>query len=203
MAMMMSSSGSPLVRASKAFGRLLSVVTLAVFTALPHGQVVAQEDNNIGILVVDMQKVQRDAAASVSVTEQIAVLRSELGAAIAKRSEAINREETELAKERDKLTAEELRTLARQFERKVFAHRDFEQQETTKLQLLQAQARAAIRGRIIPILTSVMRERNAQIMLDKTQVVLSNEALDVTDEVLNRLNEALPTLILSPPRDPE
>ncbi len=203
MAMMMSSSGSPLARASKAVGHLLFVGMLFVSAALPLNQVMAQADVNIGILVVDMQKVQRDAAASVSVTEQIAALRAELGAVISKRSEAINREETELAKERNKLTADELRTLAREFERKVFAHRDFEQQETTKLQLLQAQARAAIRGQIIPILTSVMRERNAQVMLDKNEVVLSKDALDVTNEVLTRLNKALPTLILSPPRDPE
>ncbi len=203
MAMMMSSSGSPLARASKAFEHLLFVGMLFVSAALPLNQVMAQADVNIGILVVDMQKVQRDAAASVSVTEQIAALRAELGAVISKRSEAINREETELAKERNKLTADELRTLAREFERKVFAHRDFEQQETTKLQLLQAQARAAIRGQIIPILTSVMRERNAQVMLDKNEVVLSKDALDVTNEVLTRLNKALPTLILSPPRDPE
>jgi len=90
------------------------------------------------------------------------------------------------------MTANELRARAREFEKKVFAHRDFEQREAAKLQLIQARARAAIRGQIIPILADLMRERNAQIMLDKTQVVLSKESLDVTEIVIDRLNKAMP-----------
>jgi len=200
---MMSSSASPQARVSKTLRQFSTATAIVAFFMLSLASVMAQESANIGVLVVDMQKAQRDGAASLSVTEQIATLRSELESIISERSKEISREEAELAEERRQLTASELRARAREFEKKVFAHRDFEQREAAKLQLIQAQARAAIRGQIIPILADVLREQNAQIMLDKSQVVLSKETLDVTDEVIARLNEAMPTMVLTPLREPE
>ncbi len=200
--MMMNSSALRQVQGSRFPFRIFIAGLMAYVSVFAANYALAQDERDIGILVIDMQKVQRDAAASVSVAAQIAELRDELEAIIAERSQEISREETELADERGQLTIEELRTRARAFERKVFAHRDFEQQETAKLQLLQAKAREAIRGRMLPILAEIMREQRAEIMLDKTQVVLSKDTLDVTEEVLRRLNEAMPKLVISPQRDP-
>jgi len=40
-------------------------------------------------------------------------------------------------------------------------------------------------------------------MLDKSQVILSVDTLDVTDEALKRLDSALPTMRLAPLTPPE
>ena len=40
-------------------------------------------------------------------------------------------------------------------------------------------------------------------MLDKSQVILSSDTLDVTDEALKRLDAALPTMRLFPLKTPE
>ena len=200
---MTSSSVSAQVRASNVLGRLCIIAALSLSAFLPPQFAAAQEEANIGVLVVDMQRIRRDAAAAVSVRRQINELRSELEIIIAQRSKAISAEEAALAEERVRLTADELRARVREFEKKVFANRDFAQQEAAKLQALQAQAQASLRRNIAPILALIMQERDAKLMLDKSQVVLSADSLEVTDEVLERLDSVMPTLVLAPLRPVE
>jgi len=101
------------------------------------------------------------------------------------------------------LTASEFRARVREFEKKVFANRDFAQQGSEKLQAVRTQASNRLRREIAPILAQLMRERQAQLMLDKSQVILSADTLDVTDEALERLDAAMPTMRLAPLEPPE
>lgn len=169
---------------------------LVLLTLVPMAS--AQDERDIGILVVDMQRIQRDAAAAIGVREQSAVLRVQLEKAIADRARAISEEEATLAEMRERLGADEFRERVREFEQKVFANRDFAQRESGKLQASLADANKRLRREIAPILAALLREREAQVMLDTSQVLLSSEALDVTDEVIKRLNDVLPTMILGP-----
>jgi len=210
--MTQNSSASPLARASDLMVALRMIsrrlLTGAVFlfalSTLPE-PTKAQEParENIGILVVDMQRIQRDAAAAKSVREQSATMRAELEATVGERARAISLEEAELAELRERLTAAEFRARVREFEKKVFANRDFAQQGSAKLQTVRAQASNRLRREIAPILAQLLRERRAQLMLDKSQVILSADTLDVTDEALKRLDEAMPTMLLTPPPVPE
>jgi len=149
----------------------------------------AQEtnDENIGVLVVDMQRIQRDAAAAVNVREQSTAMRAELEAMVAERAKAISKEEAELAELRERLEPDEFRQRVREFEKKVFANRDFAQQGSTKLQAVRVQASNQLRRAIAPILAQLLRERRAQLMLDKSQVI----------------DSALPTMRLAPLTPPE
>jgi len=209
---MMNSSASPPVRASDQmtlreticrrplFG-VVSLFSILIFLAPATAQ--ETNDENIGVLVVDMQRIQRDAAAAVNVREQSTAMRAELEAMVAERAKAISKEEAELAELRERLEPDEFRQRVREFEKKVFANRDFAQQGSTKLQAVRVQASNQLRRAIAPILAQLLRERRAQLMLDKSQVILSVDTLDVTDEALKRLDSALPTMRLAPLTPPE
>ena len=205
--MMTNSSVSPLARASDLMPamelqlrRLLMGAVFIVSLAVVLNPLSAQEqtDGNIGVLVVDMQRIQRDAAAATSVREQSAAMRADLEETIGERARAISVEEAELAELRERMTTAEFRERVREFEKKVFANRDFAQQESAKLQAVLAQASNRLRREIAPILAQLLQEREAKIMLDKSQVILSADTLDVTDEVLRRLNETVPSMRLVP-----
>ena len=202
--MMTNSSASRLAHASNLFGRLLVVAALCVLIALPLRSPWAQgTENNTAVLIVDMQRIQREAAAAVSVRAQTATLRAELEKTIAARAKEISNEEAELAKLREGLSDSEFRARILAFEQKVFANRDFAQRESGNLQSQLAGASNRLRNRIAPILANIMRERGAQVMLDSSQVVLSADILDVTDEVIRRLNLAMPALVLEPSKAAE
>lgn len=198
--MMTSSSASRLARASNVIGRFLFGVALCIFMAAPLRAVWAQDIPNVGILIVDMQRIQREAVAAISVRDQTAALRAQLEKTIAERAKAISREEAELAELREKLSNSEFRARILAFEEKVFANRDFAQRESANLQSQLAGANNRLRRQIAPILATIMRERDAQVMLDSSQVVLSAEVLDITEEVIERLNLVMPALVLESER---
>lgn len=196
------SSGFRRERVSKSLQRQLLGVFLACLMGYSPIAASAQDqgaDPSIKpvVLIVDMQKVQRDSAAAKSVREQSTAIRLDIEKTIAAREALIRTEEKELAELREKLSADEFRERVRQFETKVFANRDFAQGESAKLQAALSDASTRLRGKIAPILATLMKERGAQVMLDSSQVVLSIGRLEITNEVIERLDAEVPTLTLS------
>ncbi len=54
-----------------------------------------------------------------------------------------------------------------------------------------------------PIITQVMRERNAQVALRKEATLQHSAALEVTNDVIARLNQSLPRVSTTPPAQPQ
>jgi outer membrane protein len=65
-------------------------------------------------------------------------------------------------------------------------------------------ARQAMEKQLGPILQQVIKERGANLVLDKQAIVMANTAsFDITGEVINRLNAAMPSykvVLTSPPQ---
>ncbi len=53
-----------------------------------------------------------------------------------------------------------------------------------------------------PIITQIMRERNAQIALAKGATLQHSAALEITNDVIARLNTSLPRVTTTPPAQP-
>jgi Skp family chaperone for outer membrane proteins len=58
-----------------------------------------------------------------------------------------------------------------------------------------------VRDRLLSIVQAVAHEKGANLVLVKQQVLWTDKSLDVTDEVLARLNKALPEVTLKPPEE--
>ena len=193
------SSGSRRARGSSNLRRRLRGAVFACVVGTLFGQptpVRAQDAADPVVLIVDMQRLQRDSAAAKSIREQSTAIRQAIERAMAEREEAMRAEEKKLAELRENLDTAEFRERVQVFEKTVFEHRDFAQRETAKLQNALSEASNRLRGKIAPILAELMRERRAQVMLDSSQVVLSIGQLEVTDEVIRRLDVIAPTLSL-------
>jgi outer membrane protein len=81
------------------------------------------------------------------------------------------------------------------------------QRKDEQLKAAFGQARAAMEQQLGPILQQLVKERNANLVLDKQAVVFSNNnAFDITGDAINRLNQKLPTfkvnLNAAPPAAP-
>jgi Skp family chaperone for outer membrane proteins len=53
---------------------------------------------------------------------------------------------------------------------------------------------------MVQVVSDIVKERQYQIVLTKTQIVIVQTALDITPEVLRRLNRKLPTVAVSIPQ---
>src|SRR6056297_648988 len=113
---------------------------------------------------------------------------SQLGA------DALGRIEDEaraLAEERPGLAAEEFTARATAFDDKVQRLRAEQDAKARELARAREEVRADFLGEIGGVLSDIARERGAVVMLDRRQVFLSVDAIDVTDEAIERINRAV------------
>lgn len=182
---------------------------LAFFCALPLlAQAVPQpvpvEDPGKPVLIVDVKRILDESKASVNVQRKIEAQRADFQTEIAAKEKLIREAEQELLASRGKLNAQayadkenELRKRFRDVEQYVQERRRLLEQATTL-------SMGKVRSVLLGIVTEMARRRGAQAVLVRQQVLWSESTLDITDEVLQRLNTDLPDLpvTIEAPRDP-
>jgi len=159
-------------------------------------QTSGDEDRRVPILIVDMQRIKSETSAGRDMRSKTIEIRRRIQAGIAARSERLRAEERRLAEERENLDPEDFRRQVVSFEQQVFANREFSEQESRRLQGLLSQASTLLREQATAVLAEIMRERKAEVMLDSTQIVLSVDRLDITDEAIRMLDRVLPEIPL-------
>jgi Skp family chaperone for outer membrane proteins len=144
------------------------------------------------ILIVDVKRILDESKASVNVQKKIEAQRADFQTEIAAKEKLIRQAEQELVSSRGKLDAaayaekeNQLRAKFREVEQYVQERRRLLEQATTL-------SMGKVRSVLLGIVTEMARSRGAQAVLIRQQVLWSESALDITDEVLQRLNVDLP-----------
>ena len=156
-----------------------------------------------GVLIVSMDRILRESAAGSSVQEQAEALREGLRGALDDRRKQLRDEERELAQLRASLEREAFDERVADFETKVRELRRDEQRDSGRLQRAVGLARAQLREQLAGILVQLMTERGAGVMIDKKQVLVSANGLDVTDEAIKRLDAVVSRLEVNLTSEPE
>ena len=95
------------------------------------------------------------------------------------------------------LSAEALNKKGREFQQKV---NDLDRSVQAKRQTLEksnAEALESIQSVILKIITEIAKDRKANLVFQRSELVLFDNSFDVTDQVLTKLDEQLPTLTVS------
>ena len=135
-------------------------------------------------LYVRSRAAARGLAAIEAQAEALATENREIEAALAA-------EELELTEKRPDMEPSAFRELADAFDGKVQEIRDEQDAKARELQLLRDEEQQAFLQRARPILAEIARDRGAYIVLDRRSVFLSAGQVDITDEAIRRMDEAL------------
>ncbi|MXU65829.1 OmpH family outer membrane protein [Oceanomicrobium pacificus] len=100
------------------------------------------------------------------------------------------REEQRLTDLRDTVTKDEFRALADAFDRKVVAAREAQEGKADALLEKYDGLRRNFLVRTAPVLQAVMVERGALAIMEQSALILSDRRLNVTQEVIERLDLA-------------
>ncbi len=140
------------------------------------------------ILVLDQERLFEGALQAEQLSEEF----EERTEALAAENRAIEAElvaeELELTELRPTMDPTEFRALADAFDAKVRAIRVEQDNKVRELQVLREQERQDFLRRVTPVLGEIVRERGAVAVLDRRTVVISAESIDITDEVIARIN---------------
>lgn len=164
------------------------IFATAVAAALP-----AQAEGN-AIAVVNIQRIMHDASAAKSATEQLESKQKSFQAELKKKDDALQKEEQELAKQKSVLSKEAFEEKTRSFRGKVT---DIQKEVQSKKALLDnayARALADIQKAVTDIIAELAKEKGFTVAIPASQLLYAEEKLDISEEVLSRLNKKLPKL---------
>jgi len=160
------------------------------------------------ILVVDTQKVLKDSIVGQHVARQLETIYSSAGSEIkARRSPIETKAKSLQAQASTKKSIEELRADAslraqaqalQTDQQKLKVEQIYTEQE---LKITQLKALDLVGKRVEIIIGQIAKERNADVVIDKSQVIYGDPA-DVTDLVISRLNSQLTTVPVTRERLP-
>jgi outer membrane protein len=153
--------------------------------------------STLNVLVVDVQSLLQNSKSAKMVRQQIEQKRSEYAKDISQQEEALRRERDALQRQQASLSAEALNKKGREFQQKV---NELDHNVQTKRQTLEksnAEALESIQSVILKIITEIAKDRKANLVFQRSELVLFDNSFDVTDQVLAKLDEQLPTLTVS------
>ena len=142
------------------------------------------------VLTIDQDRLVSETLAGASITadlEERATTLAEENAAIEAELIARERELTEL---RPSLTPEEFRRLADDFDVDVQRIRAEQDEKARVVNEARETARQAFLQEAAGVISGIVRERGALVVLDRRDVFLSADSVDITDEAIRRINAA-------------
>ena len=152
------------------------------------------------IAVIDSQRVNREAAALKNARQQLEQFRFSFQSEIAKEEEKLRAEEQEIARQRSVLAPEAFEQRRQAFQAKVVDLQKRIQERSQSLEKMLNGVREQVTVQVIEILKGLAQERGFNMVLDRAQVqIFIGDSIDITPEVLKRLDQRLPTVKVNLP----
>lgn len=150
------------------------------------------------IIIVDFQRILQESKAGKAIQSQIQQRVATYQKSFSDLEKELGSQQQELSRQQSILSQDVFSTRARELERRFNELREREQQANTALGQSRDKALLKIQDATKSIIDGVMKERGANLVLNRAAVLLiANARFDVTDEVLKHLDEKLPTMTVT------
>jgi outer membrane protein len=161
-----------------------------------HGADIQEQRTTIAA-VIDYQRILRDAAAARSIRDQIEARRKAYQEEISKEERRLHEADKAFAEQRSVLSAEALAEKRREFEQDVANVQRLVQERRRELDRLSAAALNEVEKALIEIVKSTAEDLGLTLVLPSSEVLFFARSLDLTEDVLAKLDASLPDVQLS------
>ena len=152
-------------------------------------------------LVVDVQKILDESEAAKGVQKLLNTQRVQFQTETEKEENQLRVAEQDLGKAHARLSAEVYSDREQQLRQRFIAVERHVEVRRKLLDQSFTDAMNVVRDNLLNIVQVVAKERGANLVLVKQQILWMDKSLDVTDEVLARLNKALPQVTIKLPQE--
>lgn len=178
------------------FALLLLLLLLAAAPAFVAAEGRAQT-TEASIVVVDFGRVLRDSKAAQSIAAQMGQVRSAAQDEFGAIEDELVKTQTELTNERATLPADQFETKWRDFERRLTDAQRAAEARRAAIDAAEQDALGRVRAALIAAINDIAKERGAQIVLDRNDVVVVAPEFDISGDALQRLDAALPDVTVT------
>ncbi len=151
----------------------------------------------LNILVVDVQALLQNSKSAKTVRQQIEQKRTEYQKEMSAQEGVLRQEHDTLQRQQGSLSAEAFNQKGREFQQKL---NDFDKSMQGKRQVLEkanSEALEKINEVMLKIIADIAKERKANMVFLRSELVLFDQNFEVSDEVLQKLDEQLPTVTVN------
>lgn len=180
-------------------GRAAATLLILGFMSLDAPSALSAD--SLAIVVIDTQKIYREAIAVKGLQKQIDNQRSAYREELQKKEESLRAADKELARQRTVLSSEAFAQKRRGLEEQIATLQREIQKRRKVLEKQFAQGMKQVQSVLVEISQDIAGERDAVLVVEKSAVVLVKPDLEITQEALKRLNKKLPKLTLPTPQN--
>lgn len=152
------------------------------------------------VAIIDYQRIIRESLAANHIREQVETRRKAYQDEIAQEEERLKNAERELAKQRSILAPEAFEARRKSFEEDVAGVQRVVQNRRRQLDEASSQAFDQVQSTVVRMLDEMSEAYAFNLVLPRRNVLLFSAELDLTVEVLEKLNEELPTVDVPEPQ---
>jgi outer membrane protein len=152
---------------------------------------------NLTVMVVDYQALLQNSKAAKMVRSQIEQKRGEYTKEISHQEEGLRAERDALQRQQASLSPEALNQKGREFQQKVNELERNVQGKRQALEKSNGDALQKIQEQMLKIIADIAKQRKANLVFQRADLVLFDQVFDVTDEVLQKLDEEMPALTVN------
>ena len=177
-----------------AIAAIAMTFAVGTMTVASAQEITGSEETTAVVMIVDFEGIMREASAMQDMTKQIKTRQEAYQQEIENRQQGLRKEEQEIAQQRTLLSADVIQQKQKEFQQKVADFQKFAQGRNRILDEALNASRVKFQKTLIEVIADVAEQRNATLVLHKSQVILHANAMDASKEVFDRVNKAMPTL---------
>jgi Skp family chaperone for outer membrane proteins len=144
------------------------------------------------IAIIDVQRILQESLSSKSVQKQLDAQRSKFQNEIEGEENGLRQAEQDLAKERGQEPATTYADHEQQLRQRFAVVENHVQARRKVLDQAYSDSMDRVHAALMDVVNDVAHEHGANIVIVKQQALWTDQPLDVTDEVLKRLDQKLP-----------
>ncbi len=174
---------------------VMAAIVSAVSTFTTIGTSLAAEALPTAVIaVIDSRMVRFNSAAGKDIQSQLDKIRTKFQAEIAEQEKKLKEEEATLKSQRSILPKESYDAKVKDFQNKVLTVQREVQIKNRQLETALGNAQNELQRALKPILQKILKEHKATMIMDVSLVIEKGPGLDVTTNVIEALDQVLPSI---------
>jgi len=149
------------------------------------------------IAIVDLNLILTDSKAAKNATKQFEAIQKSTEDEIVASDKEMLDERNRLIEQQSVIAPEAFELKAKDFEKKLQNYNTEKQAKLRKLEGVLQKARNEILENVKPILEELSQELGVTVILEKNSVLLSANNMDITNDIVKKLNKKLPKIKVS------
>jgi Skp family chaperone for outer membrane proteins len=177
--------------------KLIYTFALLILTLVASNVLANENYPNTSIAIVDLNLILSDSKAAKDATKQFETIQKNTEEEIIASDKTMLEERNKLIEQQSVIAPEAFELKAKDYEKKLQNYQSEKQNKLRNLEGVLQKARNEILENVKPILEELSKELGVTVILEKNSVLLSATNMDITENVIKKLNKELPKIKVS------